>query len=175
MSVKVGINGFGRIGRNIFRAALGDPLDRNRGRQRHHGFEDARPSAEIRFDPRQSPEQGHPHRRLDLRRRQSLQGFQVKDPAEIDWASVGATHRGRIDGPLHRGRRRAQAHSRAGEESDHLRAGHRSGPHHCARRERQDLRSGQAPRGFQRFLHHELPGAGRQSACRTLSASPSAR
>ena len=25
MSVKVGINGFGRIGRNIFRAALGDP------------------------------------------------------------------------------------------------------------------------------------------------------
>ncbi len=25
MSVKVGINGFGRIGRNIFRASLGDP------------------------------------------------------------------------------------------------------------------------------------------------------
>ena len=25
MSVKVGINGFGRIGRNIFRAALEDP------------------------------------------------------------------------------------------------------------------------------------------------------
>ena len=25
MPVKVGINGFGRIGRNIFRAALGDP------------------------------------------------------------------------------------------------------------------------------------------------------
>ena len=25
MSVKVGINGFGRIGRNIFRSALGDP------------------------------------------------------------------------------------------------------------------------------------------------------
>lgn len=25
MAIKVGINGFGRIGRNIFRAALGDP------------------------------------------------------------------------------------------------------------------------------------------------------
>ncbi|HEX7770979.1 MAG TPA: glyceraldehyde 3-phosphate dehydrogenase NAD-binding domain-containing protein, partial [Pyrinomonadaceae bacterium] len=25
MAVKVGINGFGRIGRNIFRTALGDP------------------------------------------------------------------------------------------------------------------------------------------------------
>ena len=25
MSAKVGINGFGRIGRNIFRATLGDP------------------------------------------------------------------------------------------------------------------------------------------------------
>ena len=25
MAVKVGINGFGRIGRNVFRAALGNP------------------------------------------------------------------------------------------------------------------------------------------------------
>ena len=33
MPIKVGINGFGRIGRNIMRAALGDPEIEVRGRE----------------------------------------------------------------------------------------------------------------------------------------------
>ena len=36
MSIKVGINGFGRIGRNIYRAALGRSSHRNRSGKRHH-------------------------------------------------------------------------------------------------------------------------------------------
>ena len=32
--IKVGINGFGRIGRNVFRAALNNPRCRSSGNQR---------------------------------------------------------------------------------------------------------------------------------------------
>ena len=58
MSIKVGINGFGRIGRNIYRAALGRSSHRDRSRKRHHRSEDAGIPAEVRFDSRKS----HAHR-----------------------------------------------------------------------------------------------------------------
>ena len=52
MSVKVGINGFGRIGRNFLRAARADGRGpRLRRRERHHGREDARASPEVRLGP----------------------------------------------------------------------------------------------------------------------------
>ena len=51
MTVNVGINGFGRIGRNFFRAAYKVPRS-DRGRQRHHRREDPRPPAQVRLRPR---------------------------------------------------------------------------------------------------------------------------
>ncbi len=56
MAVKVGINGFGRIGRNVLRASLGDPSG-----------EDS-----IRVNGR------------------SMRVFKVKDPAALDWTTLGA-------------------------------------------------------------------------------------
>ena len=91
MPVKVGINGFGRIGRNIFRAALGDP------------------SIEIVAvnDITDSMTLGHllkydsilgnlPNKVTHTDDTISVDGkgfkvFRVKDPAELDWTSVGAT------------------------------------------------------------------------------------
>ena len=63
MAVKVGINGFGRIGRNVFRAAhaagadlefvaVNDLTDTG----------DARPPAQVRLDPRPLPGRGRGRR-----------------------------------------------------------------------------------------------------------------
>ena len=53
MTVRVGINGFGRIGRNFFRAALAQGADIEIvGRQRPHRQHDAGPPAQVRQHPR---------------------------------------------------------------------------------------------------------------------------
>jgi glyceraldehyde 3-phosphate dehydrogenase len=91
MPVKVGINGFGRIGRNIFRAALGDP-----------GIEivavnditDSKTLAHLlKYDSILGNLPNHVTHTDDTI---SVDGkafkvFRVKDPGELDWASVGAS------------------------------------------------------------------------------------
>jgi glyceraldehyde 3-phosphate dehydrogenase len=91
MAVKVGINGFGRIGRNIYRAALGDP-----------GIEivavnditDAKTLAHLlKYDSilgNLSNTITHTDDTISLDGK-SFKVFKVKDPAELDWASVGAS------------------------------------------------------------------------------------
>jgi glyceraldehyde 3-phosphate dehydrogenase len=90
MSVKVGINGFGRIGRNLFRASLNDP-----------GIEivavnditDPKTLAHLLkydsifgiFDATVSFGENN-----IIVNGKSIRVFKVKDPAEIDWSSLGA-------------------------------------------------------------------------------------
>jgi glyceraldehyde 3-phosphate dehydrogenase len=92
MSIRVGINGFGRIGRNVLRAALGD---KELEFVAVNDITDARTLAHllkydsvlgnltnpIGFDEKHITVDGH-----------SMQVFQEKDPAAIDWASVGAEY-----------------------------------------------------------------------------------
>jgi glyceraldehyde 3-phosphate dehydrogenase len=90
MSTKVGINGFGRIGRNIFRAALGDPAI-------HivavNDITDSKTLAHLlKYD---SILGNLPNRVTHTEDTIAVDGksfkvFKVKDPAELDWASVGA-------------------------------------------------------------------------------------
>jgi glyceraldehyde 3-phosphate dehydrogenase len=91
MPVKVGINGFGRIGRNIFRAALGDP-----------GIEivavnDITDSMTLAHLLKYDSILGNlPNKVTHTDDTISVDGksfkvFRVKDPAELDWTSVGAT------------------------------------------------------------------------------------
>jgi len=90
MPIKVGINGFGRIGRNILRASLGDS-----------GIEfvavnditDPKTLAHLlKYDsilgnlPNQVK---HTENSIAVDGK-SFRVFKVKDPAELDWASVGA-------------------------------------------------------------------------------------
>src|SRR5438445_35704 len=90
MAVKVGINGFGRIGRNIFRASLNDP-----------GIEfvavnditDPRTLAHLlKYDSVLGvldAKVGHGRDCIQVNDR-PIRVFKLKDPAEIAWSSLGA-------------------------------------------------------------------------------------
>ncbi|MFY9752491.1 MAG: type I glyceraldehyde-3-phosphate dehydrogenase [Candidatus Acidiferrales bacterium] len=90
MAVKVGINGFGRIGRNIFRAALGDPAIEI------VAVNDITDSKTLAYLLKYDSILGNlPHKVTHTDDTISVDGkafkvFRTKDPAEIDWASVGA-------------------------------------------------------------------------------------
>jgi glyceraldehyde 3-phosphate dehydrogenase len=91
MSVKVGINGFGRIGRNIFRAALQDPSIEIVA---VNDITDSKTLAHLlKYD---SILGNLPNKVTHTENTIAVDGksfkvFRVKDPAELDWSSVGAT------------------------------------------------------------------------------------
>jgi len=90
MPIKVGINGFGRIGRNIMRTALDD---RDIQFVAVNDVTDAKTLAHLlKYD---SVLGNLPHTVTHTEDTIAVQGksfkvFKTKDPAEIDWASVGA-------------------------------------------------------------------------------------
>lgn len=90
MAVKVGINGFGRIGRNIFRSSLGDPdIDF----VAVNDLTDTRTLAHLlKYD---SVLGNLDHQITSTENGISVEGeefrvFSQRDPAAIDWESVGA-------------------------------------------------------------------------------------
>ena len=91
MAIKVGINGFGRIGRNIFRAALGDPAIEI------VAVNDITDSKTLAYLLKYDSILGNlPNTVTHTDDSISVDGksfkvFRVKDPAELDWTSVGAT------------------------------------------------------------------------------------
>ncbi len=90
MPVKVGINGFGRIGRNIYRAALGDPAIEIVA---VNDITDSKTLAHLlKYD---SILGNLPNKVTYTDDSISVDGksfkvFRTKDPAELDWASVEA-------------------------------------------------------------------------------------
>jgi glyceraldehyde 3-phosphate dehydrogenase len=91
MSVKVGINGFGRIGRNIFRAALGDSSIEI------VAVNDITDSLTLAHLLKYDSILGNlPNKVTYTDDTISVDGksfkvFKVKDPAQLDWPSVGAS------------------------------------------------------------------------------------
>jgi glyceraldehyde 3-phosphate dehydrogenase len=91
MPIRVGINGFGRIGRNIFRAALGDPS------LEVVAVNDITDSMTLAHLLKYDSILGNlPNKVTHTDDTISVDGksfkvFRVKDPAELDWSSVGAT------------------------------------------------------------------------------------
>src|SRR5260221_3083274 len=90
MAIKVGINGFGRIGRNIVRTAIDD---KDIQFVAVNDITDSKTLAHLlKYD---SILGNLPHAITHMEDSISIEGkaikvFKVKDPAEIDWASVGA-------------------------------------------------------------------------------------
>src|SRR5437660_5790783 len=90
MSVKIGINGFGRIGRNIFRASLGDSSIEIVA---VNDVTDPKTMAKLqRYDSilgnlPNTVAAGVDSIYVDNK---STKVFKMSDPAEIDWSSVGA-------------------------------------------------------------------------------------
>jgi glyceraldehyde 3-phosphate dehydrogenase len=91
MSVKVGINGFGRIGRNIFRAALGD---RDIKVVAVNDITDSKTLAHLlKYDSILGNLTNQVTSTDDTISvdGKSLKVFRAKDPVDLDWASVGAS------------------------------------------------------------------------------------
>ena len=91
MAIRVGINGFGRIGRNIFRAALGDPSIEI------VAVNDITDSKTLAYLLKYDSILGNLPNKVTHTDEsiavdgKSIKVFRVKDPAELDWSSVGAT------------------------------------------------------------------------------------
>ena len=90
MPVKVGINGFGRIGRNIYRAALGDPSIEIVA---VNDLTDPKTLAHLlKYDSilgNLDNKVTHTDDAISVDGK-AIKVFKVKDPSELDWASVGA-------------------------------------------------------------------------------------
>jgi len=90
MSIKVGINGFGRIGRNVVRAALDNP---NVEIVAANDLTDTATLAHLlKYDSILGPLHGTVSVDADalVVNGKRIKIFAIKDPAEIDWAGVGA-------------------------------------------------------------------------------------
>jgi len=90
MPIKVGINGFGRIGRNILRASLGDPAIEFVA---VNDVTDSKTLAHLlKYDSilgNLTHKVTHTDNSIAVEGK-SFRVFKVKDPGELDWASVGA-------------------------------------------------------------------------------------
>ena len=164
MAVRVGINGFGRIGRNLFRAAKAAKADIDFVAV--NDLTDAKTLAHLlKYDSILGPYPGTVEvDGNDL----VVDGDRLQRPhrARPGRAAVGRPRRRgrhRVDRLLHQARRRRQAPRGRRQEGRHLRPGHRAGRHRRPRRQlRLRLRQGQPPRHLQRVVHDELPRAVRQ-------------
>ena len=90
MAIKVGINGFGRIGRNVVRAALHNP---NIEIVAANDLTDPKTLAHLlKYDSTLGPLKGDVQLEADaiVVNGKRIKIFAIKDPAEIDWAGVGA-------------------------------------------------------------------------------------
>ena len=83
MAVKVGINGFGRIGRNVFRTALGNP------EIEFVAVNDLTSPATIAHLLKYDSILGNLKNEISVDG-QKIKVFAERDPSKLDWASVGA-------------------------------------------------------------------------------------
>ena len=123
MAIKVGINGFGRIGRNVFRTALKDP---NLEFVAVNDLTDPKTLAHLlKYDsilgnlPNQISA-GPDSITIDGK---TIKVFKERDPGSVALGIRGRAGCGRIHGPFHRRQRRKEAHARYGEEGHHLGSG----------------------------------------------------
>jgi glyceraldehyde 3-phosphate dehydrogenase (phosphorylating) len=90
MAIKVGINGFGRIGRNVVRAALGNP---NIDFVAVNDLTDTKTLAHLlKYDSVLGPLSHEIKAGADSIsvNGESMKVFAIKDPNELDWSSLGA-------------------------------------------------------------------------------------
>ena len=167
MGTKVAINGFGRIGRLVARAII----------------ESGRNDIDIVLINDLGPVETNAHLlRFDsihgrfphdvgvegdaiVVGRHKMKVTAIKDPTQLPHKELGRRHRHGVHGHLHLSREGRRA-SEGGREAGHrLGALRRRGPYRRLRRQPRQADQG-SPRHFQRFLHDQLPRAGRQGAQR---------
>ena len=113
MAIRVGINGFGRIGRNVFRAAFRSGRHRVCRDQRPDGRGDPGPPPQVRLGARAGFRMPSRQGRCDRRRRQRDQGARRARSGRSALGRPGRRLRRRVDRLFHR-RQKAAAHLEAG-------------------------------------------------------------
>ena len=169
MSVRVGINGFGRIGRLVIRAAQRQGADIE-----FVGINDLTDAKTLghlfKYDSVHGLFPGTVEVEEDAL---VIDGKRIRvtaetDPAKLPWRELGVDVVIESTGRFTERARPPQAPRGRRQEGHHLRARQGPGRHHRPRRQRGDLRQGQPRRHLQRQLHHQLPRADGQGAGRQL-------
>ena len=166
MALKAGINGFGRIGRNVFRAAHGAAPTSTGSASTTSPTPNARPPAQVRLDPRPVPGHGRAHRREPDRRRRRAERVRRADPAALPWSDAGAevviestgffTKRDNAAKHLEAGAKKVIISAPATEPDVTLVLGVNDDAYD----------TDEAPRHLERVVHDELPRAGREGPAR---------
>jgi glyceraldehyde 3-phosphate dehydrogenase len=161
MAVKVGINGFGRIGRNVFRAALGNPeID-------FVAVNDLTSPATLahllKYDSilgnlKNEVTSGDDFIAVDGKK---IKVFAERDPAKLPWAETGAQIVVESTG-FFTDAEKAKAHLGSTVKKVIISAPATNEDITGAGRQPEQVRSRQAQHHLQRQLHHQLPGAGGQ-------------
>ena len=164
VTVRVGINGFGRIGRNFFRALLAPGADieivgvndlTDNGRWRT--------CSSTTSSSAGSAGEVTPRRRRDHRRRQHDPGPRRARPRRAAVERPRRRRRHRVHRPLHRRRQGARKHIDARrQEGHHLRAGQGRGRHGRHGRQRRPVRP----------AHHDVIS---NASCTTNCLAPMAK
>ena len=122
MAVKIGINGFGRIGRNIFRTSIGDPdID-------FVAVNDLTDTKTLAHLLKYDSVLGNLDHEITSTENgikvgnEEFRVFSQRDPAAIDWESVGAEIVIESTGIFHQSRRRQKTSARQRQEGHHFRA-----------------------------------------------------
>ena len=163
MTTRVGINGFGRIGRQSLKAlierapdievvAVNDLVDAEMNALlfKHDSTYGQYPG-EVKAGDKSIIIDGR-----------EIKILAEKDPANLPWRDLGRRHRPRVDRHLHERREGEGPHRCRRPEGHHQRPGEGRGHHDRPRRQRRQVRPGDPSHHQQRELHHELPGPGRQ-------------
>ena len=164
MAIKVGINGFGRIGRLVFRAAVAQPdvfeivgvndpfIDLD-----YMVYMVKYDTIHGRFDGCVKAENG----KLVVNGH-AINVSACKDPAEIPWGEFGAEYVVESTG-VFTTTEKASAHIKGGAKKVVISAPakDKETPHLCVRRQPGQVHQGYAG-CLQRLLHHQLPGSSDQ-------------
>ena len=175
MAIKVGINGFGRIGRLAYRAMVKDPEIQVVA---VNDLGDIPTMAHLlkydsvhgrAFDTVEVTEDGF------VADGHAVKVLCEREPENLPWGELGVDVVVESTGIFtDRPSLPRQAPRRRRQEGRHHRARQGRGHHHRHGRQRRAVRQGSAQHHLQRLLHDELPGPRRQGAAWTSSASSAA-
>ena len=173
MTVRVGINGFGRIGRNFFRAVAASGADIE-----IVGVNDLTDTATLahllKYDSILGRLDGDVTSSADeiAVDGKTFKVFAERDPAKLPWGDLGADVVVESTGFFTDARQGQDAPRRRRQEGHHLRPREERGRHHRHGRQRRRVRRRQAHTIISNAsLHDELPRADGQGARRRPSAS----
>ena len=159
MAIRIGINGFGRIGRNVLRASLGDP-------DLHfvaiNDLTDAKTLAYLlKYDSVHGTLQGSVEAKGDqiFVDGKPIKVLAMKDPKELPWKDLEVDIVIESTGRFTDREGAGKAPLCRSQARHYFRAGEGSGCHYRTGRQRRSLRSENAPHHLQRLLHDQLSGS----------------